>query len=163
MVDKAQGKIILFGNGRPVFIWAALTGKSMADRILPDAWSKPWSQQGAVEYKVTPAGRFTIIRNHDRRLGDLFEINELKGKDWTIAIHQVWLGKPSERRDARLRSAIDQDKHITDGCVDVDPNTMAQLWKLLPVGGMPLYILPIDEGLIEGLFRPAIRRASSRS
>jgi hypothetical protein len=158
MVDKAHGKIILFADGRPVFSRSALTGESMADRIPPDAWSKPWSQQHEVKYKVTPAGRFTLTRDHDRALGDLFDINELKGRDWAIAIHQVWLGKPSERRDARLRSDMDEDKHITDGCVDVDPITIAQLWRLLPGRGMPLYILPIDESLIVGLFQAKISR-----
>ena len=153
MVDKNRGKIILFAAGRPIFSRPALTGESMADRIPADAWSTPWSQQMSVKFKVTPAGRFTITRNHDRALGELFDINELQGRDWTIAIHRVWLGRPSERRDARLRSDLDQDKHITNGCIDVDPNTMAQLSRVLPSRGMPLYILPNDENLIGNVFR----------
>ena len=154
MVDKVRGRIILFENGRPIFNRAALTGESTADRIPPDGWSKPWSAQSDVKYKVTPAGRFTITRDRDQALGDLFDINELTGKDWVIAIHQVWLGRRSEHRDARLRSAMDQDKHITAGCVDVDPSTIAQLWRLLPSRGLPLYILPTDESLITQLFEP---------
>ena len=154
MVDKAHGRIILFENGRPVFNRAALTGESLADRIPPDGWNKSWSEQDGVKYKVTPAGRFTITRDRDQALGDLFDINELEGKDWVIAIHQVWLGRRSEHRDARLRSTLDQDKHITAGCVDVDPSTIAQLWRLLPSRGMPLYILPTDESLIAQLFPP---------
>src|ERR1700722_17115790 len=75
VVDKTHGEIILFTDGRPVFRRAALTGESMADRIPPDAWRKPWSQQRDVKYKVTPAGRFTLTRDHDRALGDLFDIN----------------------------------------------------------------------------------------
>jgi hypothetical protein len=160
MVDKVHGRIILFANGRPIFNRAALTGESTADQIPPDGWSKPWSAQSGVRYKVTPAGRFTITRARDQALGDLFDIDELKGKDWVIAIHQVWLGRRSEHRDARLRSAMDQDKHITTGCVDVDPSTIAQLWRLLPNRGMPLYILPTDESLIAPLFEP--REASFR-
>src|ERR1019366_1679483 len=152
MVDKAHGRIILFENGRPVFNRAALTGESLADRIPPDGWNKSWSEQDGVKYKVTPAGRFTITRDRDQALGDLFDINELEGKDWVNAIHQGWLGRPSEPRDARLRSTLDQDKHITAGCVDVDPSTIAQLWRLLPSRGMPLYILPTDESLIAQLF-----------
>ncbi len=154
MVDKAHGRIILFENGRPVFNRAALTGESLADRIPPDGWIKPWSEQTGVKYKVTPAGQFTLTRDRDRALGNLFDINELRGRDWTIAIHQVWLGRRSEHRDARLRSIEDQDKHITAGCVDVDPSTIAQLWRLLPGSGMPLYILPMDESLITQLFQP---------
>jgi hypothetical protein len=163
MVDKNRGKIILFESGRPIFSRPALTGESMADRIPADAWSTPWSRQIAVKFKVTPAGRFTITRNHDTALGELFDINELQGRDWTIAIHRVWLGKSSERRDARLRSDMDEDKHITNGCVDVDPSTMALLTRVLPNKGMPLYILPNDENLIGDVFEAGIRRPSPRS
>jgi L,D-transpeptidase-like protein len=163
MVDKNRGKIILFGNGRPIYSRPALTGESMADRIPADAWSTPWSQQKSVKFKVTPAGRFTITRNHDSTLGELFDINELQGQDWTIAIHRVWLGKPAERRDARLRSETIDDKHITNGCIDVDPSTMAQLARILPGRGMPLYILPNNESLIGDLFRPEVRRNGPRS
>ena len=163
MVDKAHGKIILFENGRPIFSRAALTGASMADQIPPDAWNKPWAEQADVKYKVTPAGRFTITRDRDRALGDLFDINELKGRDWTIAIHQVWLGKRLEHRDARLRSPMDQDKHITDGCVDVDPSTIAELLRFLPRRGVPIYILPIDESLIASLFRTRETTSTARA
>jgi hypothetical protein len=163
MVDKNRGKIILFENGRPVFSRSALTGESMADRIPADAWSTPWSRQGGVKFKVTPAGRFTITRNYDRALGELFDINELQGRDWTIAIHRVWLGRPAERRDARLRSAMDQDKHITNGCIDVDRSTIAQLSRILPSRGMPLYILPNNENLISDVFQARIRRIGPRS
>jgi hypothetical protein len=163
MVDKNLGKIILFESGRPIFSRPALTGESMADRIPPDAWRVPWSQQHDVKYKVTPAGRFTITRDHDTVLGDLFDLNELQGRDWTIAIHRVWLGKRAERRDVRLRSEMDQDKHITNGCIDVDPGTMVQLARLLPSRGMPLYILPNDENLIAEVFQETVRRAGPRS
>jgi hypothetical protein len=163
MVDKNRGKIILFANGRPIFSRPALTGESLADRIPRDAWSTPWSQQAGVKFKVTPAGRFTITRGHDRRLGELFDVNELQGRDWTIAIHRVWLGKPAERREARLRSEMEQDKHITNGCIDVEPSTISQLLRALPGRGMPLYILPNDENLIADVFRPVLRRAVPRS
>ena len=163
MVDKNRGKIILFANGRPIFSRPALTGESLADRIPADAWSTPWSQQAGVKFKVTPAGRFTITRGHDRRLGELFDVNELQGRDWTIAIHRVWLGKPAERRDARLRSEMEQDKHITNGCIDVEPSTIAQLLRVLPSRGMPLYILPNDEKLISDVFQPGLRRTVPRS
>ncbi len=162
MVDKNRGKIILFENGRPVFSRPALTGESMADRIPAAAWSTPWARQIDVKFKVTPAGRFTITRNHDTALGELFDINELQGRDWTIAIHRVWLGKSSERRDARLRSDMDEDKHITNGCIDVDPSTIAQLSRVLPSRGMPLYILPNDESLIGEVFQTAVMRAGPR-
>jgi hypothetical protein len=163
MVDKNRGKIILFESGRPIFSRPALTGESMADRIPAAAWSTPWARQIDVKFKVTPAGRFTITRNHDTALGELFDVNELQGRDWTIAIHRVWLGKASERRDARLRSDTDEDKHITNGCVDVDPSTMALLTRVLPTRGMPLYILPNNENLISDVFEAGIRQSNPRS
>jgi hypothetical protein len=153
MVDKAHGKLFLFENGRLILSRAALTGESMADQFPPDAWTKTWAQQRNVRYKVTPAGRFTLTRNHDRGLGDIFDINELRGRDWIIAIHKAWLGRNYEHRDARLRSDVDLDKHITDGCVDVDPETLTQLLRLLPSQGMPVYILPVDDNLIPALFQ----------
>jgi hypothetical protein len=163
MVDKNRGKIFLFANGRPIYVRPALTGESMADRIPADAWRTPWSQQHDVKFKVTPAGRFTITRDHDPALGDLFDLNEMQGSDWAIAIHRVSLGKPVERRDARLRTETVGDKHITNGCIDVDPSTMAQLLRLLPSRGMPLYILPNDESLISDVFPDPTRRAGPRS
>jgi len=153
MVDKAHGRIILFEDGMPIFSGAALTGESLADRLPPDASHKPLSRQNGVDYKVTPAGRFTMTRAHDEVLGDTFDINELQGLDWRIAIHRVWLGKSFQHRDERLLSANGQDKHITEGCIDVDMRTVVQLYHLLPNSNRTaIYILPIDESLITDLF-----------
>jgi hypothetical protein len=153
MVDKAHGKIILFADGMPIFSGPALTGESLADRLPPDARRKPLSRQNGVDYNVTPAGRFTMTRAHDNALGDTFDINELQGVDWRIAIHRVWLGKSFQHRDERLLSANDKDKHITEGCIDVDMRTVVQLYRLLPYSRRTaIYILPIDESLITDLF-----------
>jgi hypothetical protein len=155
LVDKSHGRIFVFQNGKATFSRPALTGESMADQFPPDAIAKPFSQHVGVKYKVTPAGRFTLTQGHDQALGETFDINELQGSDWMIAIHQVWLGIRSQHRDARLLSSDDLDKHITEGCIDVDPNTIAQLLRLLPnSNGMAIYILPNDESLIKGLFQP---------
>ena len=83
----------------------------------------------------------------------VLEINENQGPDWSLAIHQVALWNKSQHRDARLRSANGEDKHITDGCVDVDAATIRQLLRLLTKKGkVPIYILPMDETLTPGLF-----------
>jgi hypothetical protein len=159
LVDKAHGEIMLFQNGKPTFRRPALTGESLADHLPSDAIYKPVSQHVGVKYKVTPAGRFTLARGHDTTMGDTMDINELQGSDWIIAIHKVWLGIRSQRRDERLLSANDKDKHITEGCVDVEAGTMAQLFRLLPkVEGTAIYIVPIDETLIDGLFQPRTAR-----
>jgi hypothetical protein len=164
MLDKARGKIIVFENGAPTFSGAALTGENPADFLAPDAIGKTFAEQKGLKYKVTPAGRYTVSTGYDNAYGETLDINEVLGIDWDIAIHKVWLGAPSEHREARLRSPRDQDKHITYGCIDVDGQTMQQLLARLPdEDGTPLYILPVDRNLITKLFRQreAVREISS--
>jgi hypothetical protein len=150
MIDKTHGKLIQFVDGAPVFIRQALTGGSLADRLPPDSLSKSYAAQYDVKYHVTPAGRFTVSRGFDPRYGATLDINEIKGKDWSIAIHTI----DSASRQVRLRSPLDQDKHITEGCINVDADTMRHLAGL-PAGNgrMPLYILPMDESLIKDIFK----------
>jgi hypothetical protein len=164
MLDKARGEIIVFQNGQPTFSGAALTGEYPADFLVPDAIEKTFHETVGLKYKVTPAGRYTVSVGFDPAYGDTLDVNEIRGKDWDIAIHKVWLGAPAEHRDARLRSPRDQDKHITYGCIDVDGSTMQGLLDRLPdEEATPLYILPQDENLIIRLFPPrtAVRKTSS--
>ena len=146
MVDKAHGKIALFENGGMVFSGSALTGESKDDRLPPGTLAKRFSQLGILNDKVTPAGRFTITRDYDREYGTLFDINEIQGRDWTISIHQVYLGTPSERRADRLQSTNTLDKHITHGCINVTRETIRLLVSKLPKkGASVLYVLPHDQ------------------
>jgi L,D-transpeptidase catalytic domain len=149
MVDKSRGKLIQFANGVPVFVSPALTGASLADRIPADAYTKTFAEQYDTRFRVTPAGRFTVSHGFDRVVGATLDINEIKGRDWSIAIHSAG----SASRYARLRSSLDEDKHITEGCVNVDADTMRRL-ATLPArhGRIPLYILPMDEHLITQFF-----------
>jgi hypothetical protein len=164
MLDKAHGKIIMFENSRPVFSGAALTGEYPVDYLAPDAIEKTFKESVGLKYKVTPAGRYTVSVGYDPAYGETLDVNEVQGKDWDIAIHKVWLGAPSEHRDARLRSPNPQDTHITYGCIDVDGPTMQGLLDHLPnEDATPLYILPQDESLIIKLFQPrsAVRKISA--
>jgi hypothetical protein len=146
MVDKAQGKITLFENGSAIFSAAALTGESKADRLPPGTLSKEFSQLGVLNDKVTPAGRFTVSRDFSDEYGALLDINEIQGRDWTISIHQVYLGTPSERRADRLQSPHRGDKHITHGCINVTRETLHLLMDKLPERQPTvLYILPHDQ------------------
>jgi hypothetical protein len=105
--------------------------------------------------KVTPAGRFTVSRGSDKLYGTLLDVNEIRGKDWGIAIHQVYLGDPSERRAERLRSPNENDKHITYGCINVEPGTIRVLLRELPKDRpTALYILPEDEARTAAYFAP---------
>ena len=153
MLDKAHGRIIMFENGRPTFSGPALTGENPADFLEPDAFSKSFAEQKGLKYKVTPAGRYTVSIGYDNSYGETLDVNEVQGTDWDIAIHKVWLGAPSEHRDARLRSPAFADKHITYGCIDVDGPTMSQLLERVPDDEKtPLYILPQDDRLIGKVF-----------
>jgi hypothetical protein len=145
IVDKPRGRIALFQGSGLVFSAAALTGATEADRLPQNAFSKKVSQLG-LQDKVTPAGRFTVSRGYDSAYGTLFDINEIRGRDWTIAIHQVYLGSPSERRADRLQSPDHGDKHITHGCINVTRETIRLLMNMLPKKrATVLYVLPNDQ------------------
>lgn len=147
MVDKINGKIMLFQDGRLVLRAAALTGANLEDVIPASAYSKTVDEQGFDE-KVTPAGRFTVHREHDTDYGDVLTLNEIRGDSWSIAIHQVYTGTPSERRPERLRSGRGSESHISFGCINVAKETIAELLRHVPgkdkpdAEKMPLYILP---------------------
>jgi hypothetical protein len=166
MLDKTDGAIIVFERGTPTFRGAALTGENPVDSIPPDAFVKPFSETRGLKYKVTPAGRFTVSSGFDPAYGETLDVNEIKGKDWDIAIHKVWLGAPAEHRDVRLRTPTGADKHITYGCIDVDGRTMSQILHRVPRGDRtPLYIVPENTALITKLFQPreAARKTNSPS
>jgi hypothetical protein len=146
MVDKTRGKIILFENNEPVFAGPALTGESTADALPPGELKEKFDNLNSLETKVTPAGRYTVSRGRDDDYGPVLDINEIRGSDWGIAIHKVWLGTPSEHREQRIQSPNEQDKHITFGCINVTPDAIRFLLKKLPEkGATPLYILPEDD------------------
>jgi hypothetical protein len=145
MVDKARGEILLFENGKLTFSGSALTGASLGDRVPPNVLAIPDSHPLSTEQKVTPAGRFTVRREIDEEYGRVWTITEIHGIDWEFAIHEVYLGIPSEHRDERLRSANPLDHHITFGCIDVEKSTIELFARILPRRGkVPLYILPQD-------------------
>lgn len=153
MLDKAHGRIIAFQDGRPTFSGAALTGENLSDYLASDAFTKKFSEQKGLRYKVTPAGRYTVSVGYDPHYGQTLDVNEVQGADWDIAIHRVWLGAPAEHRDLRLRTSRDDDKHITYGCVDVDGATMQGLLDRVPSENRtPLYILPQDAALVATFF-----------
>jgi hypothetical protein len=155
MVDKAGGEIILFENGQAIYSSAALTGMSLGDYLPPGAINVPPSPNTSLNLKVTPAGRYTVSREHDPEYGTVFIINELQGKDWDIAIHRVFLGTPAEHRAERLRSASRDDRHIGFGCINVDPNTIGVLARhLTKIRKTPIYVLPQDLTRTMAIFAP---------
>jgi hypothetical protein len=155
MVDKSLGKILLWEGGKAVFIGNALTGASYSDRLPTSEMKEAFAKLDALDTKVTPAGRFTVARGFEKGYGPLFDIREIQGKDWAIAIHKVFLGFPWEHRATRLESSRYDDKNITFGCINVTPETMELLLHELPESGAtPLYVLPRDETKTAAFFAP---------
>lgn len=71
----------------------------------------------------TPVGTFHITHvstNLPGYGGDVLKFAETDKE--VFAIHRVWLLKPSEHRLERLESNdTERRKHITHGCINVDP------------------------------------------
>jgi hypothetical protein len=156
MLDKSRGELIFFAEGQPVFQGAALVGESRADEIPPYLFSKPFSVPAQLAERVTPAGFYTVRRQDDKHYGTIFTINEIRGPNWDITIHRV-AQMPGEHRSERIRSPSGTDRHITNGCVNVERETIAFLELNVTAPSTPLYILPEDPRKIPVLFtrRPA--------
>ena len=156
MLDKSRGELLLFVDGQPVFQGAALVGESRADEIPPYLFNKSFSVPAKLAEKVTPAGLYTVRREADPHYGTIFTINEIKGADWDITIHRVAI-VPGEHRPERIRSPNAADRHITNGCINVERETISFLERNVTGAHTPLYILPEDPSKIQVLFgqRPA--------
>jgi hypothetical protein len=154
MIDKALGKIIVFEDGKPVWTGSALTGRSPLDSYTAAILALPESHKFTPQEKITPAGRFTVRRTGDSEEGAVFELVEIHGNGWYLALHHVWTGIPSEHRMQRLASANPADKDITFGCINVSAETMHYLLAHFPKNEKPpLYVLPMDQTLTASLLQ----------
>ena len=163
MIDKAQGRIVVVEGDQPVAWDAILTGASTADQYPAAVLRKHEGAKLSTAEKITPAGRFTLRRTFDPTLGPAFELREIHGVDWWLAIHRVWTGIPSEHRRERLMSNDPDQMRVTFGCMNVMPATMTWLLEHLPAKGTtPLYILPFDAPVSAALFQPPSRQAMAR-
>ena len=162
MLDKSRGELLLFVDGQPVFEGAALVGESGADEIPPYLFNKSFSGPAKLAEKVTPAGLYTVRREADPHYGTIFTINEIKGTDWDITIHRVAI-VPGEHRPERIRSPNAAGRHITNGCINVERETIGFLERYVTGPRTSLYILPEDPGRIPVLFgRRPVAAVSSR-
>lgn len=71
----------------------------------------------------TPRGVYTL----QQRLtedpfygGDVLQFREDEKE--VYAVHRVWLGRPNEHRDRRIKSRDARQRKITKGCVNVEPS-----------------------------------------
>lgn len=144
MVDKRGGRIILFEKGSATLNAPALTGMSLAD-VVPEKSKHESIDDKTPNDRVTPAGKFSVTKSTYPEYGPLLQLNGIRGDNWIYAIHKVYTGHPSERREERLHSGKPSDSHISYGCINVDPKTINALIDKLPNNQeIPIYILPQD-------------------
>jgi len=77
----------------------------------------------------TPVGHFSVIRRYVAAKGYGGDVLQFAETDREImAIHRVWLGRPSERRAERLASNDErQRRDVTNGCVNVMPDVYERI------------------------------------
>ena len=78
----------------------------------------------------TPRGTFTLqqrLTDASFYGGDILQFRE--DEDEVFAIHRVWLGRPKEQRERRIKSSDARQRQITKGCVNVEPSVYDALIK----------------------------------
>ena len=79
--------------------------------------------------KDTPIGSFPIVRRYVQAKGYGGDVLQFADTPTGIlAIHRVWLGRPSERRAERLAGNDAQDRRlVTNGCINVMPEVYERI------------------------------------
>ncbi len=101
-----------------------------------------------VRKMVSPAGKFPLTKTiNDPDYGT--SLTFAMYKDWRIAIHQVYLGAPEQRRQQRLDSASEKDNAITSGCLNVDKGFYFEVLDKLAISPNSfVYVIPNDVSLM---------------
>lgn len=155
VVDKNRARIHIFNDGQQIASAPVLLGKQKGDDLGPTdepSWSRP----------VTPAGHFSIQLYRDTEAYKSYGTNTLlhficnRERSLCTSLHQTWTAVQSENRPQRLLSPTSEDNYISNGCVNIDPQTWQTVLNLARdnrSGGSPnihmtdvaLFILPEDE------------------
>jgi hypothetical protein len=114
IVDKIAARVFVFGReGRLTGAAPALLGIGRGDASVPGIGQRKLATILPAE-RTTPAGRFQAS------LGEDFEQDILwVDYDSALSLHRVIVGKPSDRRHARLESPTPLDNRISFGCINV--------------------------------------------
>lgn len=114
IIDKIAAKVFVFGpNDTLRGAAAALLGLARGDGSTPGIGHRKLSEIGPAE-RTTPAGRFEASLGEDMDQ-DVLWIDY----DQALSMHRVIIGKPADRRHARLASPTASDNRISFGCVNV--------------------------------------------
>jgi hypothetical protein len=93
--------------------------------------------------KITPAGRFSATYRNDNLVF-------AEGAQSSIAMHKVYLGTPSERRQQRLDTASPEDNRVSYGCINVSAAYMKNVVEpTFKDSGGVMYITPDSQTLNE--------------
>lgn len=78
--------------------------------------------------RTTPAGRYDMHIYQTDKAGYGGDVIGFKQEgDFLFALHRVWLGKPSERRLARIASPDPSERIMTNGCINVSDEVYERL------------------------------------
>lgn len=71
----------------------------------------------------TPVGEYQIVQRLTESLGYGGDVLQFKETDEMVyAIHRVWLLRPEEHRERRIKSRDPRQRSsITNGCINVEP------------------------------------------
>lgn len=76
----------------------------------------------------TPKGEYRLIKRYTEQNGYGGDVLQFHETDTHVfAIHRVWTLIPKQQREQRLKSPNIKDRHITSGCINVDPTVYQQL------------------------------------
>lgn len=157
VADKTAGTLTMYdGSGRAVRTVPALFGKDTGDVRTPGSTITPSGKFG-----VNPDDIGTYVDEHgeNEQMGRAIDFAE--GADSIVAIHRLYLGTPTEQRPQRLATSDPRDNRVSQGCINLDEQTMERdLLPLFEEGGY-VYVLPetaAGRATFKG-FRQAVRWA----
>jgi hypothetical protein len=76
----------------------------------------------------TPSGEYTLTRRYTSDPGYGGDVLQFKEDKYMIyALHRVWLLRPEQRRMERFGSKNIQDRFISSGCINVEPEVYEKL------------------------------------
>jgi hypothetical protein len=142
IADKVDGSVTFFSpDGNLLATTPALFGSTYGDIYSDKQLNKDKSSKSSSDM-ITPAGRFEAKTGKSKDYGK--SIKFFKEGKRVIAIHKTYIGKPSQRRQERLRTQDPNDNRVSMGCVNIPADMMKDFGVLFEGGGV-VYILPETE------------------
>lgn len=131
IVDKISAKVFVFTpHGDIRGAASALLGLGFGDDSVPGIGQRKLAT-------ITPAERTTAAGRFEAALGNDFEQDILwVDYDTALSLHRVIVGRPVDRRHARLASPTPLDNRISYGCINV------------PVSFYDTVVMPVFTGTV---------------